>query len=410
MYTKLIIFSRKSVHLRDRNPNMYNRSLHGRLEFLSSKYQVITLTGARQSGKTTLVRHVFSDYSYFSLENPSIRQIALEDPEAFLSQGDHRMVLDEVQNSPELFSYIQGIVDRNAHAQYILTGSQNFLLLESVSQSLAGRAAVLHLHPLTWNEMSDAGILDDKVENVIWKGCYPGIFQRELNPADFYPYYVNTYLERDVRTLRNPADLGLFQRFMQLLAGRVGHVLNYSDIARDLGVSPKTVQAWIFVLQQSHLVILLQPYFRNYQKRVIKSPKVYITDTGLLCHLLSIHSADQLITHYAYGEIFENAIIAEWYKNKYHLDLNTGLYFWRDNHGDEIDLLIDSGDRLTPVEIKSSKTIRKDFMKAVNKMTKLAGLPDDSGYVIYGGQETLSMKSLRSLPWIALSKETYFTS
>lgn len=373
---------------------------------MASKYPVVAVTGARQSGKTTLIRHLFADHKYFSLENPAILEIALQEPVDFLSQHNHRLILDEVQNAPKLFSYIQGIVDENKQASFILSGSQNFLLSESISQTLAGRVAILTLHPLTWSEYANALTLPFSYEQVVWRGMYPGIYDRSLQPDEFYPYYVATYLERDVRTLRNPSDLGDFQRFMRLLAGRAGRVINYADIARDAGVSPKTAKAWVYVLEQSHIVFLLQPYYQNFSKRVVKAPKLCFVDTGLLCYLLNIHSEDQLQIHFAQGAIFENAVIAEWYKTKHHLQLPIELFYWRENHGQEIDLLIESGNRLIPVEIKSSKTIHKDAMKPVTWFAKMAGMKE-TGFVIYGGSDQLDMGSYRFFPWSEMAKAEF---
>lgn len=408
LYRKISILWKNHVHLWNTIADMYKRQISIRLLELKKKYPVVTLTGARQAGKTTLIRSLFEDHLYFTLENPAIREVALQDPVKFLSQNKYRLILDEVQNAPPLFSYIQGIVDENREASFILSGSQNFLLNESISQSLAGRVAILNLHPLTWTELDQSGLSPRDYEELIWRGTYPGMYDRNIQPADFYPFYINSYLERDVRTLRNPSDLGDFQRFMKILAGRAGQLLNYADLSRDVGISPKTAKAWVHVLEQSHLIFLLQPYYKNFNKRLVKSPKLYFIDSGLLCYLLNIHAHEQLLTHFAQGAIFENAVVAEWYKTKYHLGLAYELYFWRDNHGKEIDLLIVNGSQIIPVEIKSAKTIRNDFMKSVHWIEHLAGIKE-FGFVIYGGSDKLDMEKYRFIPWTELKKEESFS-
>jgi predicted AAA+ superfamily ATPase len=282
---------------------MIERTLAAKMISLAQKFQVITLTGPRQSGKTTLVKAVFSTLPYISLEEPDIRQFALTDPRGFLSNYPTGVILDEIQNTPELFSYIQGIVDDNRQVQFILTGSSNFLLMEKISQTLAGRTAVLHLLPFSFQELEP---LAEQYESLIFKGQYPRIYDRDIAPTDFYPSYIQTYVERDVRLMKNIGDINTFIQFTSLCAGRIGQLLNYTSLASDAGISPNTAKSWLSILESSYIVYRLQPYHRNFNKRLVKSPKLYFYDTGVACSLLGIHEEDQVRLHYLKGSLFEN--------------------------------------------------------------------------------------------------------
>ena len=284
---------------------MIERTLTSKMIALARKFQVITLTGPRQSGKTTLVRAAFPALPYTSLEEPDIRQFALTDPRGFLSNYPNGAILDEIQNVPELFSYIQGIVDNNSEIQFILTGSSNFLLMEKISQTLAGRTAVLHLLPFSLKELEPSTW---HYENLIFKGQYPRIYDRTLAPTDFYPSYIQTYVERDVRLVTNIGNTNSFIQFTRLCAGRIGQLLNYSSLANDAGISPNTAKAWLSILESSYILYRLQPYHRNFNKRLVKSPKLYFYDTGLACSLLGIRDEDQVSLHYLKGSLFENLI------------------------------------------------------------------------------------------------------
>lgn len=355
---------------------------------ITSQMPVIVITGPRQSGKTTLVKALFPDYDFFNLEFPDVRAQAIDDPRLFLTTGKKGVVIDEVQRLPELFSYIQGIVDETGKAgSFILTGSQNFLLLEQISQTLAGRAALFHLLPFSISEIASGYTVDDNFVRFAFTGTYPRIYDQKLQPSDWYPWYIGTYLERDVRQIEKVKDLNKFQTFLKICAGRVGQLFNASAIANEIGVNYKTVQSWISVLEASFIIFLLQPFYKNYNKRLTKSPKLYFYDTGLICSLLGIRSDKELNFHYLKGEIFESLLISEMKKYIANTNSQTSLYFWRDNIGNEIDCLIESGTQVTAVEIKSSSTINLDFFKGLEYWQKLTGSSTDQSVLIYGGTD-----------------------
>lgn len=380
---------------------MIPRTLTVKIVALAQKFQVITLTGPRQSGKTTLVRTAFPATPYVSLEEPDIRQIALTDPRGFLANYPAGAILDEIQNTPDLFSYIQRLVDENRQMQFILTGSSNFLLLERISQSLAGRTAVLHLLPLSLAELAPGA---EPYEDLIFKGRYPRIYDRDLAPNDFYPSYIQTYVERDVRLLRNIGDINAFIKFTQLCAGRIGQLLNLVGLANDAGVSPNTAKAWLSVLESSYILFRLQPYYHNFNKRLIKSPKLYFYDTGVACSLLGIRDASQVTSHYLRGALFENLIITEFIKRYVHRGEVRPLYFWQDHHGKEIDCLLVDGEKITPVEIKSGKTLSASYFDNLKYWRPLAGLPEEQGYVVYGGEQSLQTNAGAYVSWKHLER------
>jgi predicted AAA+ superfamily ATPase len=377
---------------------MIARTLTAKLTALAQKFQVITLTGPRQSGKTTLVQAAFPGVPYVSLEEPDIRQIALTDPRGFLSNYPEGAILDEVQHTPDLFSYIQSIVDQNRQAQFILTGSSNFLLLEKISQTLAGRTAVLH------SELETGGELAAQYESLIFKGQYPRIYDRQIAPTDFYPAYIQTYIERDVRMMKNIGDINNFIQFTQLCAGRTGQLLNYTSLATDAGISPNTAKAWLSILESSFIVYRLQPYHKNFSKRLIKSPKLYFYDTGVACSLLGIREEGQVNLHYMKGALFENLIINEFIKRAFHRGERRFPYFWQDSHGKEIDCLLVEGESLLPVEIKSSKTISNSYFDNLKYWRQLANLPEDAGYVVYGGEQSLQTSAGAFVSWRQLDR------
>lgn len=378
---------------------MISRSLTAKLLDLADKFPVIALTGPRQSGKTTLVKSLFSDLPYVSLEEPDVRQFALNDPRGFLANYPTGAVLDEVQRTPDLFSYIQSLVDTGEEARFVLTGSANFLLLESISQSLAGRAAILSLLPFSLAELALAGHDFSQVEEAIFTGQYPRIFDRQITPTDFYPAYVQTYVERDVRLLKNITDLNAFIQFVQLCAGRVGQLINYSSLANDAGVSPNTVRAWLSVLEASYIVYQLRPFHQNFNKRLVKSPKLYFYDTGLVCSLLGIRETTQVTTHFAKGALFENLVLNEFIKRARNRGERESPYFWRDSQGNEIDCLLADGDRVTPVEMKAGKTMSESFFHNIRYWRRLPGNSTEPGYVVYGGDTSLKMQDGRLLSW-----------
>lgn len=378
---------------------MIARTLIEKLVTLAQKYQVITLTGPRQSGKTTLVKAAFPSLAYVSLEEPDIRQFALADPRGFLSNYPGGVILDEVQHTPDLFSYIQSIVDRDRNAQFILTGSSNFLLLEKISQTLAGRTAILYLLPFSLEELENVDYPLDQYEAIIYKGQYPRIYDRNIEPVDFYPAYIQTYVERDVRMMKNIGDANAFIQFCRLCAGRIGQLLNYTSLASDAGISPNTAKAWISMLEASYIVYRIQPYYQNFNKRLVKSPKLYFYDTGLACSLLGLRENAQVTAHYLKGPLFENLIINEFIKHSLHRGGHHYPYFWQDSRGKEIDCLLTQGDKIKPVEIKAGKTISNSYFANLHYWQQLTGAPGVEGCVVYGGEQTLQTSSGTLIGW-----------
>lgn len=375
---------------------MIERTLASKVTALAQRFQVITLTGPRQSGKTTLVKSSFPDIPYISLEEPDIRQIALTDPRGFLSNYPNGVILDEIQNTPELFSYIQRIVDENRQIQFILTGSSNFLLMEKISQTLAGRTAVLHLLPFSLKELEP---LTDSYETLIFKGQYPRIYDRTIPPPDFYPSYIQTYVDRDVRMIKNIGDINAFIQFTQLCAGRIGQPLNNASLANDAGISPNTAKSWLSILESSYILYRLQPYHRNFNKRLVKSPKLFFYDTGVACSLLGIREQEQVNLHYMKGSLFENLILNEFIKRSFNQGENRQPYYWQDNHGKEIDCLLVNGEKVTAVEIKSGKTMSTSYFDNLKYWRSLAGLPESQEFVVYGGDQSMQTSIGTLISW-----------
>lgn len=345
---------------------MIPRQIQTELETQLSEYPIVTVLGPRQAGKTTLARSVLPDYAYVSLENPDTRQLAREDPRAFLKQYPTRTIFDEIQRAPHLLSYLQGMVDDNkSNGQFVLTGSHQLQLRESVSQSLAGRTGILHLLPLSIAELTHAGIEFDNASHYIFQGFLPRVYDQQQRPHTAYSMYFQSYIERDVRLLIKLKDVVLFEKFIKLLAGRVGQVINYQSLANDTGVDGKTIRDWLSILEASYVIFRLPPYFENFGKRVIKTPKIYFTDTGLLCYLLGIERVEQVARDPLIGNLFENLIILEALKTRYNAGLTPNLYFFRDNQGHEIDLLYKRGNELLGIEIKSASTWHASFKRAL---------------------------------------------
>lgn len=378
---------------------MIKRDITSELLQSAQEYPIVTIIGPRQSGKTTLAKMTFPDYEYCSLEDPDIRRFATEDPRSFLQTYAKNVIFDEIQRVPELLSYLQGIVDSDSDkAQFILTGSHQLSLRAEIAQSLAGRTALLTLLPLSISEVLSFSKVESRDE-LLFKGLFPRVYNDNLNPSRAYASYYKTYVERDVRQLINLKNLSLFEKFLKLLAGRVGQVINFNSLSNDVGVSGATLKEWLSVLEASFIIFKLEPYFENFGKRVIKSPKIYFTDTGLLCYLLDIDSAKTVSRDPLIGNIFENLVVLELLKSRLNRGLSANLYYYRDTNGMEVDVVFKKASVLTPIEIKSVATFNKVFSKSVKKfqgLTELAG----KGYIIYSGEFTPSTDYYRVLNFI----------
>ena len=349
------------------------------------EYPVVTVLGPRQAGKTTLVREILSDFAYVNLETPDVLGFARDDPRAFLNRYRNQVIFDEIQRAPELISYIQGIVDESGNnGQFVLTGSHQLELRAAISQSLAGRTAILHLLPFSITELQSAGIEFDRFEDYIFTGFLPRIYDKKQRPRTAYSNYYQTYVERDVRQIIQLKSATLFDRFIRLLAGRAGQLINYQSLASDVGVDAKTIREWLSVLEASYIVFKLPPYFENFGKRVIKSPKYFFTDTGLLAYLLGINQADQVSRDPLVGQLFENLVVLEALKTRFNQGLESSLYFYRDSHGNEIDLLHVSGRDLVGVEIKAASTFNSSFKKNLLRFSENQS-PLKQGFVVYNG-------------------------
>lgn len=366
---------------------------------LAKGFPVVAITGPRQSGKTTLTRQLFAHKPYVSLESPDQREFAIEDPKRFLAQFTDGAVIDEVQRVPSLMSWLQGLVDeRQRMGDFILTGSQQVHLARHITQSLAGRVGRVELLPLQGFELRQAGQLPSGLDNLMVKGHYPALYSRELLPQDWFANYVATYVERDVRQLLQIKDLQLFQRFLRLAAARSGQLLNLSALGADAGVSSVTAREWIGVLEASYLVMRLPPYFENFGKRLVKTPKLYFLDTGLMCWLLGIHSAAVLSTHPLRGQVFETMMVVEAYKAALNKGQQAELYFWRDSAGQEVDLLAQRDGVFESYEIKSGATFSPDWFKQLTRFEKLNPQAVRST-VIYGGEESSTRSQGEVLAW-----------
>lgn len=379
---------------------MIPRAAEATLTRLARGFPVLVLTGPRQSGKTTLARAAFPGKAYLSLEDPDVRQLAESDPRGLLSQFQDGAVLDEVQRVPALFSYLQTRVDEDPRpATWVLTGSQQFGLLHGMTQSLAGRVGLVQLLPFAMGELRDAGRLGANLDELLVRGAYPPLYDRDLDPGDWHSAYVNTYLERDVRQLLNVRDLSAFQRFVRLCAGRVGQLLNLSSLAADCGINHNTASAWLSVLEASYIVFLLRPHHQNFNKRLTKSPKLYFCDTGLAAWLLGVREASQLAFHAQRGALFENLVVAEMLKAQLNRGQAMDLFFWRDSQGLEVDLLVERSGDLNPIEVKSGQTVAQDFFQGLARWSALSGNPDRPGWLVYGGDRSFRHGSVDIVPW-----------
>jgi len=397
---------------------MIKRHLFAYLKKLSRQYPIVTLTGPRQSGKTTLSKMVFSGYQYVSLEDPDIREFAETDPREFLSVYNKKVIFDEVQRVPDLFSYLQTLVDENSSpARFILTGSQQFLLNAKISQTLAGRTALCRLLPFSLSEIlnrkpqpywsgkkfSKAAVPKETLYHYLFHGFYPRLYDKKLSPRQFYRDYVETYVTRDLQSLLQVGDLNTFQTFLRLLAGRAGQRVNLTSLGNDTGISHTTVKHWLSVLQASYIVHLLPPHFENFNKRLVKSPKIYFLDSGLLCYLLRVQSVEDLHNHPHIGGIFETFVFSEIVKTFHHQAEDAPLYFWQDRTGNEIDLLIDRGRVQFPIEIKSAKTLSAHYFANIQHWLDLEGNPQKSACLIYGVDDYQHRGQIEVLPWYAVS-------
>lgn len=380
---------------------MINRLAQQKLLQSATWAPAIAILGPRQSGKTTLAQATFANHRYITLEDPMVRSFALQDPRGFLAsiENEHGVILDEFQNVPMILSYLQGIIDATKRPGYfILTGSQNFLVNQAITQSLAGRIAIHTLLPLSIQELSDAQLLAASPEKAIFLGGYPRLFGKPAAPTSWYTDYVTTYLERDVRLIQSITDLNAFHTFVQLCAGRIGQQLNLSALGAEVGISHNTARAWLSLLEASYIVFLVHPYYKNFSKRLVKTPKLYFYDTGLACNLLRIESVTQLMSHYLRGGLFESYIISDLYKQYYNSGTRPALYFWKDQRH-EVDCIIEQATSITPLEFKAGKTLNPDLFDSLTYFQDIAKEETNPGILIYGGTQNMPFKGYNTVPW-----------
>lgn len=379
---------------------MIKRKIENHIKSLVGSYPVLSITGPRQSGKTTLVKQLFPDYGYVNFEDIEQRNFASSDAKSFLDSKGKHVVIDEAQYVPEIFSYIQVYVDEDPDRQYILTGSQNFLLMEKITQSLAGRVAVFYLLPFSIRELKNTAFEKSSWQECIFTGGYPRIYDRKLNPTEWLINYITTYVERDARQLLNISDLNSFQKFIALCAGRIGQLINFTSVANELSISYHTVQKWLSILETGFITFRLYPHHKNYNKRLIKTPKLYFYDTGLVSALLGIRNIEQLQTHFLKGELFENMVITELTKHRFNRGMTSSdYYFWRDNKGMEIDCLQAEYNDVKAIEIKSGTVIHNDFFKNLLYYQKLSAISNEQLILVYGGTESYQRSVVKILSW-----------
>lgn len=384
---------------------MIPRTAQEALLRMAKGFPIVAISGPRQSGKTTLVKLTFPQKPYLSLEDPDIRSIAESDPRGLLAGFPNGAILDEAQRAPQLFSYLQTKVDeRIIPGMFVLTGSQQFGLLSGITQSLAGRVGLIHLLPFAASELSSVLKLPESLEELLVRGLYPPLYDRNILPGDWFSGYIATYVERDARQLINVRDLSVFQRFVRMCAARTGQILNLSSLASDCGITHNTAAAWISVLEASYLIYLLRPHHRNFNKRLIKAPKLYFFDVGLAAWLLGIHTPEQIRFHAQRGAIFETFVVTEFLKGRFNQGLPANLFYWRDSKGLEIDLILEAGEKLNAIEIKSGQTIVQDFFSSLKLWGKLAGQTDLPAWLVYGGDKALTNENISIVPWKNISK------
>lgn len=374
---------------------------------LAQGFPLVAITGPRQAGKTTLAKANFSEKPYVSLENPDEREFATNDPKRFLARFPNGAILDEVQRCPELLSWLQGWVDgRKLMGDFVLTGSAQFDLIEGITQTLAGRVARVELLPLNAGEMAAVNKLPDSLGQLLFQGGYPALYDRPIAPADWFSNYIATYIERDVRRLVNVRDLGQFQTFVKMCAARSGQLLNLASLGADCGVSAVTAKQWLSVLETSYIITLLRPHHSNYGKRLVKAPKLYFLDSGLAAWLMGIRDADSLETHAARGALFETWVVSELYKQQLNRGLAPDLYFWRDNTGNEIDLIFETPRGLQPIEIKSGSTYAQDWTRGLRKWQNLAKTQSLQPAIVYGGEISFEREDLKIWGWQEVGRVT----
>lgn len=371
---------------------------------LARGFPIVAITGPRQAGKTTLARLSFPEREYVSLEDPEQREFAKSDPRGFLNRFEQGAIIDEAQRCPDLFSYLQTLVDTHrVMGEFILTGSQHFGMHSGISQSLAGRVGLVQLLPLSMTELSGVNHLPDRLDELLWTGGYPPLYDRAVTPELWFPNYVATYIERDVHQLLAVRDLDLFQRFVRLCAARTGQLLNLSSLANDCGISHVTAREWLNVLEAGYITMRLQPYHRNFGKRLVKTPKLYFLDTGLAAWLLGIRDARTLNTHAQRGALFENLVITEMVKQRFNQGQPMDLFFWRDNVGHEVDLLYERGEKLQTIEIKSGATFSNDWLNTLRKWPGFAGKAAREPWIIYGGSDSHERQGAKVIAWSDLA-------
>ena len=382
--------------------DMINREIKPILSSLLQKYPAVNITGPRQSGKTTLVQSLKGDYNYCSLENPDMRLFAQNDPRGFLNAAGEKFILDEVQYVPDLFSYLQEILDNSRqNGKVILLGSQSFLMNQHISQSLAGRVASLKLLPLSYSELKSAHLNSKNIDTVLFNGGYPRLYKQEIDPIHFFPHYIETYLQRDIRLLRNIENLNLFVNFVKLCAGRIGNIVELSSLANDANISVNTVKSWLSVLEASYILYFVQPFSGNVNRRMIRSPKLYFYDTGLACSLLNIEQEKQLEIFYLRGNLFENFVFSELLKTRFNAGLPNNFYFMRDSKGVEIDCVQQLAGNMQFIEVKSSQTLSDAHLKNILLLKKLFDKTEN--YVIYSGEQEPVYKDVQFVNWQNIS-------
>jgi predicted AAA+ superfamily ATPase len=379
---------------------MIERIISKQILEATKKMPVICVTGPRQSGKTTLVRNLFPNYRYYNLEFPQHREFAEKDAVSLLSEWDSGIIIDEIQRVPEILSSIQFFADQNQiPGKLIITGSQNLLLMQSVSQTLAGRVALFNLLPFSVQELTGTEFEEANFENYFLKSFYPRIYDQQLNPEIWLQDYINTYIERDVRQITAVKDLSLFSNFLKLCAGHTGQIINLSTFSNNLGLDQKTIKSWLSILETSYIVFLQPAYFKNFSKRIIKTPKLFFYDTGLACNILGIRTKIDFESHYLRGGLFESFVISEFWKIIFNRKLNSRIYYFRDSNGNEVDTVIEHAGFLKAVEIKSGKTIIPDFLKGLSYLDKISDSEKIGKYVVYGGEENQNRSFAKILSW-----------